>query len=90
MTNAYGCCSHERLDEVLHDYLPYADANVLQDRRRTRVLHVEAVDGDMHLVLTTGALMGETSAPDEFRVDLLEPINTWPRRSPQPQLMVKC
>eukprot|EP00959_Pyramimonas_sp_CCMP1952_P400073 8382362-Pyramimonas_sp.AAC.1 len=86
MTNACGCFDHSRLNEVLHEYHPGADATLLADRRSTHVLHLDAADGPLHLKLTTGALMGETSAPDEFRMDLAEPVNAWRYRSPQPEL----
>eukprot|EP00959_Pyramimonas_sp_CCMP1952_P451656 9456577-Pyramimonas_sp.AAC.1 len=90
MASAYGCCSHQRLDEVLFSYLPYADAELLQDRRCTHVLHTGAVGGDIQLLLTAGALMGVSSAPDGFRMVFQKPINVCRQWPPQPQLLDKC
>ena len=90
MKNAFGCCDHSRMDRGLMEYLPSVDADLLADRRTTHILHIDGVDSHVHLHLQSGALMGDPSAPDEFRVDFARPLGKWLEECQDPLLVAQC
>ncbi|CAK0848494.1 unnamed protein product, partial [Prorocentrum cordatum] len=88
--NAFGCCEHKRMNQGLLEYLPAGDVALLSDRRTTHLLHLEGVDRPTTLHLQSGALMGDPSAPDEFRVDFARPLQEWLAQFQDPALCVSC
>ncbi|CAK0890118.1 unnamed protein product, partial [Prorocentrum cordatum] len=90
MKNAFGCCEHKRMNQGLLEYLPAGDVALLSDRRTTHLLHLEGVDRPTTLHLQSGALMGDPSAPDEFRVDFARPLQEWLAQFQDPALCVSC